>query len=133
MRQRRVLELESELERESESPESRSSLELPALRELPERDELALSPDDDALRDDPLELEPDMPPSRLLEELDDALRDDPLCELELDAFWLLPDEPDDALRLELPSPCDELPRSRFELLDEPLMPLWFLLSGLEFC
>lgn len=128
-----MLELESELERESESFESRSSLELPALRELPDRDESELSREDDALRDDPPELEPDMPPSRL-DELDDALRDDPLCELVLDAFWLLPDEPDDALRLELPSPCDELLRSRPELLDEPLIPLELpLLCLLSFC
>jgi hypothetical protein len=71
-----------------------------------------------------------MPPE--LDELDPPLLDDP------------PDEPDrpeldepelplsssdwssaDAFRLELgwPSPCDELPRSRLELLDEPPDPL----------
>ncbi|MEO7455609.1 MAG: hypothetical protein ABIY52_05060 [Gemmatimonadaceae bacterium] len=40
-----------------------------------------------------------------------------------------PDDDDDALRLEpeldCPSPCDELPRSRLESLDESLMPLFW--------
>jgi hypothetical protein len=93
MRQRRVLELESELERES-SLESRSSLELPAFRELPDRDESTLSREVEALREDPPELDPDMPPS----------------------------------------PCEELLRSRFELLDDPLFPLWSpLFCLLLFC
>jgi hypothetical protein len=44
--------------------------------------------------------------------------------------WL-PDE--EALRLEpdCPSPCDELPRSRLELLDEPPDPPWLPLDEPE--
>ena len=47
------------------------------------------------------------------------------CEPDDDPLWLSRCEPDDeALRPALePSPCDELLRSRFESLDEPLMPL----------
>lgn len=45
----------------------------------------------------------------------------------------LDDEPDDALFSELaaPSPCAELPRSRFESLDEPLFVPRLVLSDFE--
>jgi hypothetical protein len=48
--------------------------------------------------------------------LDDPLRDPDILSLD--------EEPDDALLPELaaPSPCAELPRSRFESLDESLIP-----------
>ena len=92
--------------------------------------------------DDPDEPElPDMPPDDP-DEPEDPLRDD--CPLPLDADNPLsdvllelpltpplePDAPaafrlDEPLRplLDCPSPCDELSRSRFELLDAPLAPL----------
>lgn len=97
-------------ESELKPSESRSSLELPALRELPEREASELSRDDDASRDDPLRDVRDA--SRSSGELGDALR------LSLD-----------------PSPCEELPRSRLELLGEPLMlSLVFPVFGREpFC
>jgi hypothetical protein len=81
---------------------------------------------------------PDIPPEPLLPELPD------LPPLELPELPELPEDPDEpglvaptfplspsvwplgeeALRLEpdCPSPCDEPPRSRLELLDEPLDP-----------
>ena len=103
-----------------------------------------LPDDDEPLRLDwPLDDEPLMPPDWLLEDdplmppLDCESDELPRCELddelwssrwELDdALWLSRCEPDDAFwpPLDCPSPCDELLRSRFELLDEPLMPPLF--------
>lgn len=92
--------------------------------ELPERDE----PDDP---DDPDEPDDALIPPELDELPDDPLMSPDLDELpgerEVPAFPSYPLGllvPLDASRLVLarPSPCDELPRSLLELLDEPLMP-----------
>lgn len=80
----------------------------PRLSGLPVRSEPVL--------DEPLEPEPDGP----LDEPDEpAVLDMP--ELPPKPLPVDPLDPDDALRplLDCPSPCDELPRSRLEPLDEP--------------
>ena len=89
-------------------------------RSCDELDELPLNPLErseeelpDALRAPPCELDdPELPPTPpVLEPLDDA------CRSRSDA--------------ECPSPCDELPRSRFELPDEALLLLWSLFDEPE--
>jgi len=89
-------------------------------RSSSESEELPLNPLErseeelpDALRAPPCELDdPELPPTPpVLEPLDDA------CRSRSDA--------------ECPSPCDELPRSRFELPDEALLPLWSLFDEPE--
>jgi hypothetical protein len=92
---------------------------------------------------EPLPEDPDVPP--VLDELDPPLLVDPEPELPEDPGTPELDEPgfpvsssglplaDVALFPELgwPSPCDELPGSRLELLDEPLMPPWLVLDEPE--
>jgi hypothetical protein len=89
-------------------------------RSCDELDELPLNPLErseeelpDALRAPPCELDdPELPPTPpVLEPLDDA------CRSRSDAAC--------------PSPCDELPRSRFELADEALLLLWSLFDEPE--
>lgn len=113
------------------------------LLELPEPDippEFSLLPEDPAFRSrscDELEELPLIPLERSDEELPDALRGLP-CEL--DDPELPPTPPvleplDDACRSRsdaaCPSPCDELPRSRFELADEALLSPWPLFDEPE--
>lgn len=125
--------------------------ELPELPDDPEEPDEPDEPDEALRPDCPLLLEPDMPPelddpafrSRSCDELDEL----PLIPLErsdeelLDAFRAPPGElddpelpptppvvelPDDCRSrsdAEYPSPCDELPRSRFELPDDELLSL----------
>jgi len=112
-------------------------LELPLLPEPDIPPEFSRLPEDPVFWSRSCDELDELPLERSEEELPDALRAPP-CEL--DDPELPPTPPvleplDDACRsrsdAECPSPCDELPRSRFELPDEALLPLWSLFDEPE--